>query len=59
MMMKGDMMLKNPISLSQREFAIVSAGYEPDDDEIREFIVEYENWLFSVENTSSEIFDEA
>lgn len=52
-------MLKNPISLSQREFAIVSAGYEPDDDEIREFIVEYENWLFSVENTSSEIFDEA
>lgn len=45
------------ITSSQREFATQVAGYEPPDEEIREFITEYEDWLFSVENTGG--YDEA
>jgi len=53
MMMKGysDM---SPITDSQRVFTTTVAGYEPPDEEIREFITEYEDWLYSVENTSVE-----
>lgn len=46
-----------PITLSEREYATLVAGYEPSDEEIREFITDYEDWLYSVENVGG--YDEA
>jgi hypothetical protein len=40
-----------PITLTEREYVTLVAGYEPSDEEIRELITEYEDWLFAVENT--------
>jgi len=39
------------ITLSQREYVTLVAGYEPSDEEIREFVAEYEDWLYAAENT--------
>jgi len=35
----------NPITLTEREYVTLVAGYTPDDEEIREFLAEYEDWL--------------
>jgi hypothetical protein len=42
-----------PITLTEREYAKFVAGFEPSDEEIREFITEYEDWLLAVENTKT------
>ncbi len=39
-----------PITLTEREYVTLVAGYEPSDEEIREFITDYEDWLYSAEN---------
>jgi hypothetical protein len=46
--MKGKRM--EPITLTEREYVTLVAGYEPSDEEIREFITDYEDWLYSAEN---------
>jgi hypothetical protein len=43
MMKEGNEM--NPITLTEREYVTLVAGYTPDDEEIREFLAEYEDWL--------------
>ncbi len=35
----------NPITLSQREYATLVAGYEPSDEEIYELMMDYEDWV--------------
>ena len=42
----------DPITPTQREYVTSVAGYEPLDEEIREFITEYEDWLYSAENVA-------
>lgn len=49
----------NPITLTQREYVTVVAGYAPDDDEIREYIVQYEDWLLGTQHASEDEFCEA
>ena len=46
--MKGKRM--KPITLTEREYVTLVAGYEPTDDEIREFVTDYEDWLYAAEN---------
>lgn len=47
----------NPITLSQREYAIVVAGYEPSDEEIYELMMDYEDWMRTTGNIGE--FDDA
>lgn len=39
-----------PITLTEREYVTLVAGYEPSDEEIREFVTDYEDWLYAAEN---------
>ena len=49
----------DPITLTQREYVTLVAGYTPDDEEIREFITEYEDWLLGTEHASEDEFYES
>jgi hypothetical protein len=41
----------NPITLSQREYATLVAGYEPSDEEIYELMMDYEDWVRTTGDT--------
>lgn len=42
--------MNGEITLSQREYVALVAAGEVSEDEIREFITSYEDWLSSIEN---------